>query len=98
MKTNRDPLCRVDTIEDMKSTLAQLRQQLAKETDYFRHVYNYTFEFSRPPGQRSLGACRFCLCLAPASFRFAFRPTPPPPFTTPIIQHPTASHTPLDRI
>ena len=40
----------------MKTTLSTLRQQLATDTDYFRHVYNYTFEFSRPPGQRSLGA------------------------------------------
>ena len=39
----------------MKTMLSTLRQQLATDTDYFRHVYNYTFEFSRPPGQRSLG-------------------------------------------
>ncbi|KAH9886748.1 Cullin binding-domain-containing protein [Cubamyces lactineus] len=32
----------------------RLDLQLATDTDYFRHVYNYTFEFSRPPGQRSL--------------------------------------------
>ncbi|KAI0324509.1 hypothetical protein GY45DRAFT_377126 [Cubamyces sp. BRFM 1775] len=44
----------VDTIPAMKNTLDTLRQQLATDTDYFRHVYNYTFEFSRPPGQRSL--------------------------------------------
>ena len=46
----------MDTIDGMKTTLSTLRQQLATDTDYFRHVYNYTFEFSRPPGQRSLGA------------------------------------------
>ena len=45
----------VDTIDGMKAQLTQLRQQLATDTEYFRHVYNYTFEFSRPPGQRSLG-------------------------------------------
>ncbi|RPD63357.1 defective in Cullin neddylation protein 1 [Lentinus tigrinus ALCF2SS1-6] len=45
----------VDTIDGMKTTLQKLREQLATDTDYFRHVYNYTFEFSRPPGQRSLG-------------------------------------------
>ncbi len=39
----------------MKTTLQKLREQLATDTDYFRHVYNYTFEFSRPAGQRSLG-------------------------------------------
>ena len=41
---------------ERKATLATLRQQLATDTEYFRQVYNYTFEFSRPPGQRSLGA------------------------------------------
>ncbi|OSD00057.1 DUF298-domain-containing protein [Trametes coccinea BRFM310] len=45
----------VDTIPAMKTTLDTLRRQLATDTDYFRRVYNYTFEFSRPPGQRSLG-------------------------------------------
>ncbi|TBU31249.1 Cullin binding-domain-containing protein [Dichomitus squalens] len=45
----------VDTIDGFKTTLATLRQQLATDTGYFRNVYNYTFEFSRPPGQRSLG-------------------------------------------
>ncbi|CDO68750.1 hypothetical protein BN946_scf184989.g16 [Trametes cinnabarina] len=45
----------VDTIPAMKTTLETLRRQLATDTDYFRRVYNYTFEFSRPPGQRSLG-------------------------------------------
>ncbi|KAM5530331.1 hypothetical protein V8D89_016002 [Ganoderma adspersum] len=44
----------VDTIDGFKGTLATLRQQLATDTEYFRQVYNYTFEFSRPPGQRSL--------------------------------------------
>lgn len=47
---------RVDSIDGFKATLATLRQQLATDTEYFRQVYNYTFEFSRPPGQRSLGA------------------------------------------
>ena len=45
-----------DNITAMKTALETLRQQMAADTEYFRHVYNYTFEFSRPPGQRSLGA------------------------------------------
>ena len=46
----------MDTLDGFKTTLATLKQQLAADTGYFRNVYNYTFEFSRPPGQRSLGA------------------------------------------
>ena len=46
----------VDSLAGLQGLLAQLRQKLARDPDYFTHVYNYTFEFSRPPGQRSLGA------------------------------------------
>ncbi|KAI0076998.1 defective in Cullin neddylation protein 1 [Panus rudis PR-1116 ss-1] len=46
---------RVDSITGMKSALVRLRDKLASDPEYFRKVYNYTFEFSRPPGQRSLG-------------------------------------------
>ncbi|EMD30905.1 hypothetical protein CERSUDRAFT_60717, partial [Gelatoporia subvermispora B] len=37
------------------SALDRLRLQLAQDPQYFQQVYNYTFEFSRPQGQRSLG-------------------------------------------
>ena len=51
----------MDTLDGFKTMLATLKQQLATDTEYFRNVYNYTFEFSRPPGQRSLGASpRLC--------------------------------------
>ena len=60
----------MDTIDAMQGALATLRQRLATDTDYFRRVYNYTFEFSRPPGQRSLGAS----LLSPSPFI----PLPPP--------------------
>lgn len=40
----------------MQTTLTRLRDKLGASTDYFRMVYNYTFDFSRAPGQRSLGA------------------------------------------
>lgn len=46
----------VDSLAGLQGLLTQLRQKLARDPDYFTHVYNYTFEFSRPPGQRSLGA------------------------------------------
>lgn len=46
---------RCDTIQEMKTTLSRLRDNLGADTDYFQKVYNYTFEFSRPAGQRSLG-------------------------------------------
>lgn len=39
----------------MKIALPRLRDKLGSDPVYFQKVYNYTFEFSRPPGQRSLG-------------------------------------------
>ncbi|KAK7688773.1 hypothetical protein QCA50_008312 [Cerrena zonata] len=44
----------VDSIPAMKTALVRLRDKLGSDPDYFRKVYNYTFEFSRPAGQRSL--------------------------------------------
>ncbi|KAH9922224.1 defective in Cullin neddylation protein 1 [Fomitopsis serialis] len=44
-----------DSISGMQSLLTQLRQKLSQDPEYFTQVYNYTFEFSRPQGQRSLG-------------------------------------------
>ncbi|TCD63472.1 Scaffold-type E3 ligase [Steccherinum ochraceum] len=43
-----------DTITAMSSTLVRLRDKLGSDSEYFAQVYNYTFDFSRPPGQRSL--------------------------------------------
>ena len=60
-------MCRVDTIGGFKATLATLRQQLGTDTEYFRNIYNYTFEFSRPSGQRSLGE--------PSAFSFLPEPS-----------------------
>ena len=66
----------VDTIDAMKTTLQKLRDQLASDTDYFRHVYNYTFEFSRPPGQRSLGTYHLVgMLLSPSVPRLTYRLT-----------------------
>ncbi|GJE88982.1 defective in Cullin neddylation protein 1 [Phanerochaete sordida] len=44
-----------DSIPTMKTALLRLRDKLGSDPGYFQKVYNYTFEFSRPPGQRSLG-------------------------------------------
>ncbi|OBZ74712.1 Defective in cullin neddylation protein 1 [Grifola frondosa] len=44
----------VDTLPAMKTKLVELRNRLAVDPEYFQSVYNYTFEFSRPAGQRSL--------------------------------------------
>ncbi|KAJ3557633.1 hypothetical protein NM688_g1365 [Phlebia brevispora] len=44
-----------DAIATMKTALLRLRDRLGSDAHYFQQVYNYTFEFSRPPGQRSLG-------------------------------------------
>ncbi|KAI0791042.1 defective in Cullin neddylation protein 1 [Abortiporus biennis] len=44
----------VDTIPSMKGALLRLRDKLGSDPEYFQKVYNYTFEFARLPGQRSL--------------------------------------------
>ena len=46
----------VDSIPAMKTALVRLRDKLGSDPEYFKLVYNYTFEFSRPAGQRSLGS------------------------------------------
>lgn len=46
---------RVDSIPAMKAILPKLSNKLSNDPDYFRKVYNYTFEFGRSEGQRSLG-------------------------------------------
>ncbi len=44
-----------DSTAGMKSALSKLRNQLATDPEYFRKVYNFTFDFARTEGQRSLG-------------------------------------------
>jgi hypothetical protein len=39
----------------MKSAIPRLRKKLGADSEYFRRVYTYTFEFARSEGQRSLG-------------------------------------------
>ncbi|KAF9228142.1 DUF298-domain-containing protein [Gyrodon lividus] len=43
-----------DTIDGMKTALTRLEAKLGSDPSYFRTVYNYTFTFARPEGQRSL--------------------------------------------
>ncbi|KAG6877629.1 hypothetical protein C0993_005450 [Termitomyces sp. T159_Od127] len=45
----------VDSIPAMKGILPKLATKLSNDQDYFRKVYNHTFEFGRSEGQRSLG-------------------------------------------
>jgi len=45
----------VETFEGMKSAIPRLRKKLGADSEYFRRVYTYTFEFARSEGQRSLG-------------------------------------------
>lgn len=53
----------------MSSTLVRLRDKLGSDSEYFTQVYNYTFEFSRPPGQRSLGMYQIvCLVMGSAIY------------------------------
>ena len=47
----------------MKTALLRLRDRLGSDATYFRDVYNYAFEFSRPPGQRSLGKLTFAMLI-----------------------------------
>lgn len=44
-----------DSMSMMQTSLTRLRTQLATDPDYFKKVYNYTFDFARNEGQRSLG-------------------------------------------
>lgn len=48
-------LIRCDGIEPMKQALPRLRDRLGNDSDYFKSVYNHTFDFARSEGQRSLG-------------------------------------------
>jgi len=43
-----------DSINSMKSALPGLRHKLANDPSYFTSVYNYTFEFAKASGQRSI--------------------------------------------
>ncbi|KAF5326693.1 hypothetical protein D9619_004920 [Psilocybe cf. subviscida] len=43
-----------DSISAMRSVLPRLRDQLGSDPDYFREVYNHTFDFGLSEGQRSL--------------------------------------------
>ncbi|KIP03035.1 hypothetical protein PHLGIDRAFT_78198 [Phlebiopsis gigantea 11061_1 CR5-6] len=44
-----------DALPTMKTGLLRLRDRLGSDATYFQQVYNYAFEFTRAPGQRSLG-------------------------------------------
>lgn len=50
---------RCDTIDGMKTALTRLEAKLGSDPSYFRTVYNFTFNFARSEGQRSLGVCIF---------------------------------------
>lgn len=44
-----------DSIPVMQNVTNKLRQKLASDSTYFIKVYNYTFDFAKSEGQRSLG-------------------------------------------
>lgn len=54
---------RCDGIEPMKQSLPRLRDRLGNDSDYFKSVYNHTFDFARSEGQRSLGEFSLSLSL-----------------------------------
>jgi len=43
-----------DSIPKIKAQLAQLNSKLSNDTEYFQAVYNYTFDFAKGEGQRSI--------------------------------------------
>jgi hypothetical protein len=46
---------RCDSIPRMRACTAQLSLKLSNDTDYFRSVYNFTFDFAKTEaGQRSI--------------------------------------------
>lgn len=53
--SNTVRLPRCDNLNSMKQILPRLRDQLGSDPDYFKKVYNHTFDFARSEGQRSLG-------------------------------------------
>jgi DCN1-like protein 1/2 len=44
----------VESFEGMKAVIPRLRKKLSADSEYFRRVYLYTFDFGRAEGQRSL--------------------------------------------
>lgn len=44
----------VESFEGMKAAIPRLRKKLGADSEYFRRVYLYTFDFGRAEGQRSL--------------------------------------------
>ncbi|KAF9450513.1 DUF298-domain-containing protein [Macrolepiota fuliginosa MF-IS2] len=45
---------RCDSLGSMKQVLPRLRDRLGSDPDYFKKIYNHTFDFARNEGQRSL--------------------------------------------
>jgi len=43
-----------DSLASIKTTLPRLRQKLAGDPKYFQQIYNYTFDFAKSEGQRSV--------------------------------------------
>ncbi|KAJ7613736.1 Cullin binding-domain-containing protein [Mycena polygramma] len=44
-----------DSLPGMKTALPRLRTKLGQDAAYFQKVYNYTFDFAKQEGQRSIG-------------------------------------------
>ncbi|KAG8812064.1 Scaffold-type E3 ligase [Serendipita sp. 401] len=62
-----------DSIVQMRAAVGELSTKLSNDTDYFRSVYNYTFDFAKTEtGQRSISienACAFWGLLLPAGLK-----------------------------
>lgn len=55
---------RADNIPAMKALLPTLRNRVASDPDYFKQVYNYTFNFAKEEGQRSIGTFAFAFLVS----------------------------------
>lgn len=44
----------VDSMDKFQTVLPELRERMAIDDDFFKHVYSFTFRFARPEGQRAV--------------------------------------------
>ena len=53
--------CRCDSVEKLRQKVDTLETYIAEPKD-FKEFYQFTFDFAKNPGQKSLGVYPECLC------------------------------------